>query len=156
MVKIKIIAIGKDKDKWISVGIEHYKKLISRFADVELITISSLKNSSSVNLKNIKSNESELILKNIQGKPYIALSDKGLQYDSMNFSKKLDDLTRKLQSRVIFVIGGAYGLNENILEKADSIISLSKLTFSHQLVRLVLLEQIYRGFSISHNTDYHK
>ena len=156
MVKIKIISVGKDKESWISKGIAHYEKLISKYAQIELVTIPNIKKSSALDSKTLKAIEAELLRTEIDNKPYIALVDSGKEYDSLKFSQMLEEYGRSLNSRVCFIIGGAYGLENQIIQNAAYTLSLSKLTFSHQLVRLILLEQIYRGYSILHNTDYHK
>lgn len=156
MIKIKIIAIGKDKDAWVAEGQAHYKKLLSRFAKVELQYLPALKSVSSLSPDEIKKREAELFNKNLHGDAYIALIDSGKQLDSKAFSRQLEKLILKSQGTLTFLIGGAYGLHDSLLSKADLKLSLSPLTFSHQLVRLVLFEQMYRAFTIIHNTDYHK
>ncbi len=156
MIKIKIIAIGKDKDKWVTSGQEHYEKLLSRFAKLESIHIPSPKLSSSFSPLEIKRKEAELFEKQIKSESFIALSDSGKQFDSIKFSKKLETLISHSSGQLLFLIGGAYGIDDSLLTRATLKLSLSPLTFSHQLVRLVLFEQLYRAFSILHNTDYHK
>jgi 23S rRNA (pseudouridine1915-N3)-methyltransferase len=156
VIKIEIIAIGKDKDNWVTKGIEHYTKLISRFAELNWNIIPNLKDNNSLSSIEIKRKEADLIYKKLNSNSYIALTDKGDEFDSVKFAENLDKLITTHQSRLIIVIGGAYGLDEKILNKASYKLSLSRLTFSHQLVRLVLMEQIYRAFSILNNTDYHK
>jgi 23S rRNA (pseudouridine1915-N3)-methyltransferase len=156
VIKINIIAIGRDKDNWVTDGVEHYTKLISRYADIHWKIIPNLKDSSSLSPKEIKKKEADLIKKKLNRNPFIALTDKGNGSDSVKFSKQLDKLISTHQSRLTFIIGGVYGLDDNLLSTASYKLSLSQLTFSHQLVRLVLMEQIYRAFSILKNTDYHK
>ncbi|MFQ5453025.1 MAG: 23S rRNA (pseudouridine(1915)-N(3))-methyltransferase RlmH [Candidatus Zixiibacteriota bacterium] len=156
MIKIKIVVIGKDKDKWLSDGCAHYIKLLSRFAKAELKIIPALKSSASLSPLEIKKKEGLLIKKEFDKDSYIALSDKGQQHDSLSFANWLEKQQIHCKGSMAFIIGGAYGLADDILKKANHVISLSPLTFSHQLVRLVLLEQLYRAFSIIHGTDYHK
>lgn len=156
MIKIKIIAIGKDKDKWVTDGQNHYEKLLLRFAKLESIQIPSPKLSSALTPSEIKKKEAELFIKQIGSDRFIALVDSGKQFDSIAFSKQLEKLILKSSGQLTILIGGAYGIDENLLAKATFKLSLSPLTFSHQLVRLVLFEQLYRAFSILHNTDYHK
>lgn len=155
MVKLKIIALGKDKDRWVTDGLEHYTKLVSRFAQVEVITIPSPKLSPSMSPDEIKRKEAALYQKYLGRGTVVALSDSGLATDSLQFSQWIEK-AQTSASEVTFLIGGPYGLDRGILEKADRVVSLSPLTFSHQVVRLVLMEQLYRAFSISHGTDYHK
>ena len=156
MIKVKIIAIGKDKDKWVTEGQQHYSKLLSRFAKLESIYIPSPKLSSSLTPLEIKKKEAELFEKQIDSSKFIALADSGIYYNSIAFSRQLEKFVSSSAGQLIFLIGGAHGIDDNLLSKASVKLSLSPLTFSHQLVRLVLLEQLYRAFSISHNTDYHK
>ena len=156
MIKIKIIAIGKDKDRWTTEGQAHFEKLISRYAQVETIHIPSPKLSASLSQGEIKKKESALFFKQLSDNKYIALSDSGERFDSHSFSQKLEKKAELFSGRLTFVIGGAFGLDDELIKNADWVLSLSPLTFSHQLVRLVLLEQLYRAFSISNNTDYHK
>ncbi len=156
MVRIHIIAIGKDKDEWVSEGVAHFEKLLSRFAKIKWTIVAVPSKSSSLSINEIKLQESKLIQKYLSGGTIIALADTGRQYDSPKFSKKLESLLSQSSGELKFVIGGPYGLDKSILEQADEIVSLSGLTFSHQIVRLVLLEQLYRAFSILKGTDYHK
>ena len=156
MIKIKIIAIGKDKDKWVTEGQKHFEKLLSRYAKIESIHIPSPKLSPSLTPLEIKKKESELFSKQIGKFKYIALVDNGIYFNSIAFSKQLEKLITTSSGQLIFIIGGAYGIDEKLLSQASYKLSLSPLTFSHQLVRLVLFEQLFRAFSISNNTDYHK
>lgn len=156
MIKIKIITIGKNKDRWVTEAINHYNKIISKYAEISWDIIPNIKNSSTLLPNEIKQKEAELFNKKIDNDSFIALTERGVESDSINFSEKFNKMITAHKSRLIFVIGGAYGLDTKLLNEAPYKISLSKLTFSHQLVRLVLLEQLYRAFSILNNTDYHK
>ncbi len=156
MIKIKIIAIGKDKDKWVTDGQKHFEKLLSRFAKLESIHIPSPKLSTSLSSTEIKRKEAELFAKTLGTNKFIALVDSGVYFNSIAFSRQLEKMISTSAGQLIFLIGGAYGIDDTLLAKASFKLSLSPLTFSHQLVRLVLFEQLYRAFSISHNTDYHK
>ena len=156
MVKIKIIAIGKDKDTWVSDGCAHFVKLIGRWAKVEFVVIPSLKNTASLSPTLIKQKEAERLLPAITTGHVVALSDSGHKMDTHAFSGWLGRTAAKSGGTITFIIGGAYGLDDRVLGKADEVLSLSSLTFSHQLVRLVLLEQLYRALSILQGTDYHK
>ena len=155
MVKIKIIAIGKSKETWVTDACHHFEKLLSRFAKIEYDLISPLRTLTQKPAEVLKK-ESEVLFRHLEGVKYFALSDTGRKYDSMEFSRKLQKWQTDLGSRLCFVIGGPYGLDDEILKRASEVLSLSSLTFSHQLVRLILLEQLYRAFSIIHGTDYHK
>lgn len=155
MLKIRVVGIGKDKERWVTDACAHFSKLLSRFADIEWILIPSLKLSSSLSRIEIKKKEAAVIRKEIKKGLVIALTDKGTTYDSVGFAGFLETCMAT-NSTVNFIIGGPYGLNGSILEKVDYKLSLSPLTFSHQIVRLILVEQLYRAFSIIHGTDYHK
>lgn len=156
MLKIHIIAVGEDKSTWVSEALAHYEKLTSRFAKIKWTIVKSGSKSSSQSPDEIKAAEKSQILKHLDGGTVIALSDSGKKYDSPEFAKKLEKLSVQSRGEIKFVIGGPYGLDKSILDTADEVISLSPLTFSHQIVRLVLLEQLFRAISILHHTDYHK
>jgi 23S rRNA (pseudouridine1915-N3)-methyltransferase len=156
LLKIRIIAVGKDKDRWLSEGCGHFAKLLSRFAVVEWKIIAAPKATSSLPATDIKRREGDALLKEF-GKGFcVALADKGEPLDSEAFARRLEAFQTRSGGVLSFLIGGPWGLDDRVLRRADAVISLSPLTFSHQLVRLVLLEQLYRAFSILHGTDYHK
>ena len=156
MIRIHIIAVGKDKDEWVTEGVAHFEKLLSRFAKIKWTIVTAPSKSSSLSLPEIKLQEAKLIQKYLGGGTIITLADTGRQYDSPKFAKRLETLLSHCSGESVFVIGGPYGLDKSILEQADEIVSLSGLTFSHQIVRLILLEQLYRAFTILKGTDYHK
>jgi len=156
LLKIRIVAVGKNKDRWVSDGCAHYEKLLSRFARVEWSIIPPSKHAGSLSPEEIKKDEGQRMLAQLGKGTTIALSDTGEKADSLSFSKILEKLQISSKGTVTFLIGGAYGLSDSVLSRADMVFALSPMTFSHQLVRLVLLEQLYRGFSILHGTDYHK
>lgn len=156
MLKIRIVVIGKHKDRWVQEGCAHFEKLLSRFAKIEWKILSPPKELSSLTPAEIKKREARLLEKECQKGLSVALADKGKQRDTPAFAKMLETLQLKSGGIANFIIGGAYGLDDAILNQADHVLSLSPLTFSHQLARLILLEQLYRAFSIIHGTDYHK
>ena len=150
---IKIICVGKIKEKYLVEAIEEYKKRIEKFTKVEIIEV---KDSSFDDInKNIET-ERELIDKYIDLKDYIiTLEIEGKQYTSENFAKNLDEIFIT-NSNITFVIGGSYGLSKSIKDKSNMHLSFSKMTFPHQLFRVLLLEQIYRAYKINNNESYHK
>ena len=156
MLRINIILIGKDKDAWVTQGCAHYEKLLSRYAKLKWLVIIPPKNISSLSPNEIKVKEEELILDKLLKGSTIALTNAGKDYNSKEFSLLLEKLHTTSGGTINLIIGGAYGLDKAVLDRADMSISLSPLTFSHQLVRLVLLEQLYRAFTIIQGTDYHK
>lgn len=156
LLKLRIVAIGKDKQSWVSDGISHYLKLLSKYADVEIRPVADTRETASLSPNEIKAKQAAQLEKGIGKGPTIALSDSGQEYDSIAFSKLLERAQITSGGAVTFLIGGPYGLDDSIIERADYVLSLSRLTFSHQVVRLVLLEQLYRGFTILAGTNYHK
>ncbi len=156
MLKIRLLSIGRNRDRWVADGSDHYLKLLSRFARAESQIIPALRNSASLSPTDLKAREAEAINKTLGSDHLIAFHDRGKKYDSPAFAKMLERLQTDSGGRVTLLIGGAFGLDKTILDRANLVVSLSDLTFSHQLVRLVALEQLYRGFSILAGTAYHK
>jgi len=153
---IRIVSIGRDKDAWLTAGCEHYRKLLGRYARVEFAFLPVLKAAGSLSPDEIKTKEAAKLSPEIESGFVIALHDRGRSFESQAFARELEKIESHARGTLTFAIGGPYGLHESILERADLVWSLSPLTFSHQLVRLVLLEQLYRAYSIRHGTSYHK
>ena len=150
---IKIITVGTLKEKYLKEAIEEYKKRISKYTKIEII---ELKDEGINDINKVLKLEEERIIKQINDKDYvITLEIEGNQYSSEDFAsifeKKLSE-----NSNISFVIGGSYGLSEEIKKKANLHLSFSKMTFPHQLFRVLLLEQIYRAYKINNNESYHK
>ncbi len=156
MLSIRILAIGDHKDKWVADGCDHFIKMLSRYATVELKSIRSPKGSASLSPAEIRKAEAGVLAPALSRGMIVALSDSGTQHDTHAFARLLEKWQSTCKGTITFLIGGPYGLDHTILDRADVVLSLSKLTFSHQVVRLTLLEQLYRAFSILHGTDYHK
>ncbi len=156
MLKVRIIALGKNKGDWIEGGCQHFLKLLSRYARPELVELPTVRATSGQSPKEILKKEAAAIDKHLGTGMVVVLSDRGDKFDSHAFAKRLEQWQVTCGGTIQFVIGSARGLDESVLGRADLVLSLSEMTFSHQLVRLVLLEQLYRAFSILHNTDYHK
>lgn len=147
---IKIICVGKIKEDYLKKGIEEYKKRITKYSKIEIIELDDESNG------NILEKERDKILKYINEKDYIiTLEINGNTIDSVELSKKIETIYLNY-SNITFIIGGSYGLHDDIKNKSNYALSFSKLTFPHQLFRMMLLEQIYRSFKISHNETYHK
>lgn len=159
-MNIKIISVGKLKEKYLKQGIAEYEKRLSRFCKIKLIEVSDEKapeNLSAAEMKNVKHKEGERILSKIKEKEYVyALAIEGKQRSSEEFAKEVQNLTTYGKSDITFVIGGSLGLSPAVLQRADTKISFGKLTLPHQLMRLVLIEQIYRNFMINSGSPYHK
>ncbi len=150
---IKIICIGKIKEKYMLDAINDYLKRLSKYTKIEII---ELPNYNSDNILDILIHEKELILKNIKEKDYIiTLEIEGKQIDSVSFANKIDEIFN-YNSNIDFIIGGSYGLHQDIKKISNYALSFSKMTFPHQLFRLILIEQIYRCFKIHNNEVYHK
>ena len=156
---IRIISIGKIKEKYLKDGIDEYLKRISRFTKIEVVELKDeiIPDNSSIAMdEKIKEIEGESILSKIKDDYVIAMDLRGEMLDSVEFSKKIESINTQGKSKITFVIGGSLGLSKEVLERADYKISFSKMTFPHQLFRLILLEQIYRAYKILNNETYHK
>ena len=156
MFRINIITLGKNKEEWVDSAINHYLKLIKKSADVSIIYIPDIKKLKNLSELELKHKEADLIKKFFKSGYKIALSDKGKKYDSIEFARLLEKLMNQSRGSIDFVIGGIYGLEKTIIKSCDLGLSLSPMTMSHQLIRPVLLEQLYRGFSIISGGKYHK
>ncbi|WP_079529003.1 23S rRNA (pseudouridine(1915)-N(3))-methyltransferase RlmH [Halobacillus hunanensis] len=159
-MKITIITVGKLKEKYLKQGIQEYVKRIGPYAKVDLIEVADEKapeNLSEAQMLEVKQKEGERILSKINTDSYvITLEIDGQQLTSEKFAKKMDDLATYGKSKVAFVIGGSLGLSDEVLQRRDFGLSFSKMTFPHQLMRLVLVEQVYRAFKINRGEPYHK
>ena len=159
-MKITIICVGKIKEKFYEQAIAEYTKRLSRYCKLEIIEVADEKTpdgaSGQVN-DNIKAKEGERILSVIREEAYvIALAIDGKMLDSVQLSEKIEQLGINGNSSITFVIGGSLGLDSRVLARADYRLSFSKMTFPHQLMRVILLEQIYRAYRIMKNEPYHK
>ena len=159
-MKITILAVGKIKEKYFADAVMEYKKRLSRYCKLEIIEVADEKTSdkASENLENqIKQKEAERILKWIKEDSYcIALTIDGKKRDSVNMAEQIEKLGLAGKSNLVFVIGGSLGLHESIVKRADETLSFSDMTFPHQLMRIILLEQIYRCYRIINKEPYHK
>lgn len=150
---IKVITIGTIKEKYLKDAISEYQKRLQKYTNLEII---ELKDEGLVEIDKALHLESEKIKKHLNDKDYIiTLEIEGQQLDSIEFSKKLEKVQLE-SSNIVFIIGGSYGLSSEIKAKARLHLSISKMTFPHQLFRVILLEQIYRAYKIMHNESYHK
>lgn len=156
MLRIRIVALGKNKEEWVDRAVEHYLKLLKKFASVSFTYIPDIKKSKKTGPNELIKQESRLIKKHLRAGYRVALSDKGRLFNSEEFARFLLRLTEISGGSVDFVIGGIHGLGASILKSCNENLSLSPLTMSHQLIRPILLEQIYRGFSIISGGKYHK
>lgn len=155
-MNIKLLAIGKTDNKALQTLIDDYTKRLSFYVKFDLEIISDIKNVKNLSEKQQKEKEGELILSKIGNTDHLILLDEnGKTFSSVGFA---DELQKKMNAGIktlVFVIGGPYGFSEEVYKKANGKISLSAMTFSHQMVRLFIIEQIYRGFTILKNEPYH-
>lgn len=159
-MKITILCVGKVKEKFYRDAIAEFQKRLSRYCKLSIVEVSDEKTSEQASdreIELVKAKEGERILASIKDDGYIiCLAIEGKEIDSVALSQKIDRLKVTGCSHIYFVIGGSLGLADEVLSKADYKLSFSKLTFPHQLMRVILLEQIYRSFRISNNEPYHK
>ena len=159
-MKITLITVGKIKEKYLRDAIAEYSKRLSRYAKLEIIEVADEKtpdNASETVETNIKNKEAERLLKYIRDDAYlITLEIKGKQLTSEELAQKIDTLGVQGTSHIIFVIGGSLGLGEEVLKRSNYALSFSKMTFPHQLMRVILLEQVYRSYRIMNGEPYHK
>lgn len=159
-MKITILTVGKVKEKFYRQAIEEFEKRLSRYCKLDIIEVNDEKTPDNASEKEeftIKEKEGERLLRYIKDTDYVcALAIDGKQLDSLELSEKINQLGINGTSSIIFVIGGSLGLDERILKRADYKLSFSKMTFPHQLMRVILLEQIYRSFRIMNGEPYHK
>jgi len=155
-MKWQIISIGKANETYVNTGIQEFTSRIQRYAIFEWIIIAPPKNAASLDAATLKKEEAKLIIEKLDANDYVILLDeRGKLMDSIGFAEQLQQRMNAASKKVIFIIGGAFGVDEKIFNRAQLVLSLSKLVFPHMLVRLILAEQLYRGFSILKNEKYH-
>jgi 23S rRNA (pseudouridine1915-N3)-methyltransferase len=155
-MKISLWALGKKDEPFVKAGVEEFTKRISRYFAVEWIIIPSPKNAGLLPEPDLRKKEAELIFQYLKGDDYlIALDEHGKQVSSEGLSQILQQRSNESVKNLVFLIGGAFGLHDDVLNKAKFKWSLSQLTFPHQLVRLILAEQVYRACTILRNEKYH-
>lgn len=153
---ITLIAVGKIKEKALTTLINEYKKRITSYSKIEIIEVSDEPNDK-LEEEKVKELEGQRILKQIKRDSYVILLDlKGQPLDSEELAKKIEQINTYHSSNVTFIIGGSLGVSESVKEKADFVFKLSEMTFPHNIVRLLILEQIYRSYKILNNETYNK
>jgi 23S rRNA (pseudouridine1915-N3)-methyltransferase len=159
-MQISVISVGKLKEKYLKQGIDEYKKRLGAYCTLNLIEVPDEKapeKLSDAEMEDIKNKEGECILQKINQDTYvITLEIKGKQLTSEQLAKEMDQLAIHGKSKAAFVIGGSLGLSQDVMKRSNFALSFSKMTLPHQLIRLVLLEQVYRAFRINRNEPYHK
>jgi 23S rRNA (pseudouridine1915-N3)-methyltransferase len=155
-MKFIFVAVGKSNESYVDEGVKEFSSRISRYYKMEWKIISPPKNASALGENDLRKKEAELILSGVEKEDYlVALDEKGKELDSKGLAKFIQERANESIRNIIFLIGGAYGLEKSVLSRADLTFSLSKLTFPHQLVRLILAEQVYRACTIGRNEKYH-
>ena len=155
-MKIVFIQVGKTDSGFVQEGADIYANRLKFYSPFEIITLPNLKKGNSIPFEQIKKQESDKIILEIKESDHIVLlHDTGKQFRSIEFADFIKNKMNTLSGRLVFIIGGAYGVDERIFERANQCLSLSKMTFSHQMVRMIFLEQLYRAFSILKNEPYH-
>jgi 23S rRNA (pseudouridine1915-N3)-methyltransferase len=159
-VNISIVTVGKLKEKYLKLGIEEYTKRLSSYSKIEIIEVPDEKAPevlSEAEMLQVKKKEGERILAKVPTDAHvIALAIEGKQKSSEELADTIDKLGTYGKSKVTFIIGGSLGLSDEVLKRADDKLSFSKMTFPHQLMRLILVEQVYRAFRINRGEPYHK
>lgn len=148
---IKIVCVGKIKEKYLSLALTEYLKRLSKYTKIDIVQVAD-----EANAEKALKVEGEKILSKIRDDEYvIALDISGESISSIDFAKKIDNVFNSY-SKLVFVIGGSYGLSSQVKKRSDYLLSFSKMTFPHQMFRVILLEQIYRAYKINNNESYHK
>lgn len=155
-MKIILLAIGKTDAHYFIDGINEYVKRLEHYIPFELLTIPDIKNTKNLTADQQKEKEGELILKSLQTGDYLVLLDeRGKEYSSLQFASYLEKKANIVSKRLIFVIGGPYGFSQAVYDRANEKLTLSRMTFSHQMIRLIFVEQLYRAMTILGNEPYH-
>jgi 23S rRNA (pseudouridine1915-N3)-methyltransferase len=155
-MKITLLTIGKTEDKYLREGIEKYLKRLVHYTSFNILELPELKNTKSLTEELQKSKEAELIFKQITSADHIILMDeKGEEYSSVKFAEFLNKKAVSNVQHLVFIIGGPYGFDAAMYARANGKLSLSKMTFSHQMIRLFFVEQLYRAFTILKGEPYH-
>ena len=157
---IDILCVGKIKEDYLKLGIKEYLTRLSSYAKVSIVEVPDSKvkdNPHVADIEKVKVEEGDRLLSKIKKSDYVITLDLNQkEFDSVEFSKFIEKKIEEGGSKITFVIGGSYGLSDEVKRRANYLISLSKMTFLHQMTRLILLEQIYRSFKILNNETYHK
>lgn len=155
-MKVILLSVGKTDDALFTQIIEEYRKRVNFYISFEIDVVPDLKNRKNLSEHVQKTEEGKRIQKNLQPSDHVVLlDDKGTQYTSVAFARLIEKKMHTVPKRLVFVIGGPYGFSDEIYERANEKLSLSQLTYTHQMVRVVFAEQLYRAMTILHNEPYH-
>ena len=155
-MKIVLVLVGKTNEKYLIEGISDYQKRLKHYTNFKIVEIPNIKNVKNFSEAELIKKEGEMILKYINTSDHLVLlDDKGNDFTSLKFAKKLQSWMRSGKKRLVFIVGGAYGFSDEVYNIGNEKLSLSKMTFSHQMVRLFFIEQTYRAYTILNNEPYH-
>lgn len=155
-MKVTLLTVGRTDVQWVRDGLELYSSRLTHYVPFSVVEIPELKGVSSLSKEQIKTREGELILKNVHSSDEVVLLDeRGREYRSVEFAAMLQGRMSRSGRDMVFVIGGAYGFSQAVYDRADALMSLSRMTFSHQMVRTIFAEQLYRAFTIIKGEPYH-
>ena len=155
-MKVKLLLVGKTVGDYLREGIALYRERIVHYVPFEIVEIPELKGVASLSQEQIKAREGDLILRCLRPTDEVVLLDeRGRKYRSVDWARHLEQRLSHSQGDMVFVIGGSYGFSQKVYDRASSMLSLSDMTFSHQLVRLIFVEQLYRAFTIMKGEPYH-
>ena len=154
-MRITLIETGKTRDSFIKEGVELFRKRLIRYVPFQVLTLPDLKNTRNLTMKEVQNQEAALLMKRLKPTDHVVLLDeRGKEYSSISLAEHLNSMEGRVKD-LVFVIGGPYGFSEEVYQRAQAKLSLSRLTFSHQLVRLVFMEQLYRAYTILKGEPYH-
>lgn len=155
-MKAELWCINKTSQSFIQEGMDLYENRLKHYAKFEVVVYPSPKSSNKLPVAKLKQAEAQIILSKLQDADYLILLDEhGVEYDSIQFAKKLEKLQSAAHKKIIFLVGGGYGFDDSLANRANAKFSLSKMTFPHELVRVIFLEQLYRAFTINKGEKYH-
>jgi 23S rRNA (pseudouridine1915-N3)-methyltransferase len=155
-MKITFLTVGKTEDAYLKDGIDKYVKRLKHYTKLEMVDLPELKNTKALTEQQQKTKEAELILKKISSLDHVILLDeKGMELTSKQFAVYIDKKSISSTSSLVFVVGGPYGFDQSVYERANDKLSLSRMTFSHQMIRLFFTEQLYRAYTILKGEPYH-
>lgn len=155
-MKITFITVGKTEDAYLKDGIEKYVKRLKHYTKLEMVDIPELKNTKALTEEQQKVKEAEMILKKLSSTDHLILLDEnGMEFTSVQFANYINKRSISSSANLVFVVGGPYGFDQSVYQRANDKLSLSRMTFSHQMVRLFFVEQLYRAYSIIKGEPYH-
>jgi len=155
-MKVRLLSVGKTDNEHLAQLIEEYRKRVNFYIPFEMTVVADLKNKKNISAEEQKTLEGNLLLKSLQpGDHVVLLDDKGKQYTSTEFARYIEKKSHTVPKRLVFIVGGPYGFSQEVYDAANEKLSLSKMTFTHQMVRVVFAEQLYRAMTILHHEPYH-